>query len=290
MESGETKVQASQTGLWRNPRNTAAHQKGGIHDDDTATDLGFRGGTVAGSIHMEQFTPLLEESFGDDWWRTGTLSLYFRSATVDQEPVRCLVYEARTEAALRRADVWMENEAGTVIMSGSASVGGTDETSELRKRLKELRPVNELRILKNMSVGDTSGPIDVRIADALVDAQLKVITEPLGCYQDPSRFGGRVLPATGMVRIFDPAEQVIAKAAIPPFVGMYGAIELEYLSGPVLSETDYQATATVIGLSDSPKTEILWRECVLTQDAKPIARMLKMDRLLKDSSPLWQTA
>ena len=50
-------MQAAITGEWRRPVNTAAHQKGGIHDDDTATDLGFRGGTVAGAIHMEQFHP-----------------------------------------------------------------------------------------------------------------------------------------------------------------------------------------------------------------------------------------
>ncbi len=280
-------MNANQTGPWRQPRNTAAHQKGGIHDDDTATDLGFKGGTVAGSIHMEQFSPLLEDAFGKDWWHTGTLSLYFRSATVDQEPVRCLISEVKDSGSLRRAEVWMENEAGTIIMSGSASVGGTDETSELRTRLNALRPINELRILKNMSVGDTCAPVSVRVEDTHVDAQLKVITEPLECYRSADRFGGRVLPATGIVRIFDPAEQVIAQTALPPFVGMYGAIELEFLAGPVLSETDYQATATIIGLSDSPKTEILWRECTLLADGKPIARMLKMDRLLKDSSPLW---
>ncbi len=65
-------MQAAITGEWRRPVNTAAHQKGGIHDDDTATDLGFRGGTVAGAIHMEQFPPLLLEMFGADFWQTGT--------------------------------------------------------------------------------------------------------------------------------------------------------------------------------------------------------------------------
>ncbi|HJP49543.1 MAG TPA: hypothetical protein QF611_00785, partial [Pseudomonadales bacterium] len=61
-------MQTELIGEWRKPVNTAANQKGGIHDDATATDLGFRGGTVAGSIHMEQFPPLLVELFGDDWW------------------------------------------------------------------------------------------------------------------------------------------------------------------------------------------------------------------------------
>jgi hypothetical protein len=41
------------TGPVRSPRNLAATITGSIHDDATATSLGFRGGTVAGSVHMD---------------------------------------------------------------------------------------------------------------------------------------------------------------------------------------------------------------------------------------------
>jgi hypothetical protein len=281
-------MDAAIIGEWRRPTNTAADQKGGIHDDDTATDLGFRGGTVAGSIHMEQFAPLLEASFGEAWWWSGGLSLYFRAATVDQEPVRCFVSEVERAGNISRAHVWMENEAGTQIVSGSASCGGLDEESELRKRLREIRPQTELRILKRMHVGDAATPVAVRISDSQVDRQMKVITEPLDCYQSAERFGARVLPMTGIVGIFDPAEQVIAKPAIQPFVGLYGAIEIAFIDGPVFSETDYLASGEIVGLTDSPKTEVLWRDMLLSKDDQPVARMLKMDRIMKDSSPLWQ--
>lgn len=279
--------QAHITGDWRRPTNTAADQKGGIHDDDTATDLGFRGGTVAGSIHMEQFAPLLEQTFGEAWWRTGALSLYFQAATVDQEPVRCSVSDATEVGGIRRARVWMENEAGTMILSGSASCGGHDDGSELRSRLAQIRPQTELRILKQTPVGDSTPPVAVRVDDERVDQQLRVITEPLECYRSPARFGARVLPMTGIVRIFDPAEQLLARPLIQPFVGLYGAIEIEFINGPVFSETDYLASGEIVGLTDSPKTEVLWRDMLLTRDGAPIARMLKMDRILKDSSPLW---
>ena len=39
----------------RTPRNLSADSKGSIHDDATATTLGFRGGTVAGDFHLDQF-------------------------------------------------------------------------------------------------------------------------------------------------------------------------------------------------------------------------------------------
>ena len=51
-------------GVWsgpvRQPVNASLNEKGSIHDPERAKELGLRGGTVAGSIHMEQFPPVLE--------------------------------------------------------------------------------------------------------------------------------------------------------------------------------------------------------------------------------------
>lgn len=279
-------MQAAITGEWRRPVNTAAHQKGGIHDDDTATDLGFRGGTVAGAIHMEQFPPLLLEMFGADFWQTGTLSMYFRSATVDREPVRCLTTEPKRVGNIRRTNVWMEKEDGTIVASGTASCGGHDEKSELRRRLESIRPISELRILKNLKVGAQCEDQRCFVENSFLDAQLGVITEPLSCYKTSNEFSGRVLPVTQVVRAFDPPEVALITEVEPPFVGLYGAIEIEFINGPVLAETEYKGSGEIVGLSDSPQTEILWRDSILMTD-KPIARMLKMDRLMKNSSPLW---
>ena len=77
--------------------------RGSIHDDATATVLGFRGGTVAGSIHMDQFPPLLLEAFGQGWFETGSLSLYFRYATTDGEPRRRSQSAPRPQARTRRS-------------------------------------------------------------------------------------------------------------------------------------------------------------------------------------------
>ena len=279
-------MQAAITGEWRRPVNTAAHQKGGIHDDDTATDLGFRGGTVAGAIHMEQFPPLLLEMFGADFWQTGTLSMYFRSATVDREPVRCLTTEPERVGNIRRTNVWMEKEDGTIVASGTASCGGHDEKSELRRKLESIRPISELRILKNLKVGARCEDQRCFVENSFLDAQLGVITEPLSYYKTSNEFSGRVLPVTQVVRAFDPPEVALITEVEPPFVGLYGAIEIEFINGPVLAETEYKGSGEIVGLSDSPQTEILWRDSILMTE-KPIARMLKMDRLMKNSSPRW---
>src|SRR3954469_5405332 len=78
-------------GEFRAPRNGSAEAKGSIHDDATASKLGFKGGTVAGSIHMDQFVPGLVALHGERWFETGALSLYFTQATVDSEAVRASI-------------------------------------------------------------------------------------------------------------------------------------------------------------------------------------------------------
>src|ERR1051325_5562373 len=97
------------TSEFRKPRNSAAEVKGSIHDDATASKLGFKGGTVAGSLHMDQFIPQLLQTYGEDWLRRGNISLYFRQATVDLEAVRCLT---RLDPGAPQARLRMENEAG----------------------------------------------------------------------------------------------------------------------------------------------------------------------------------
>src|SRR3954453_6645907 len=93
-------------GELRVPRNAAANAKGSIHDDATAQRLGLRGGTVAGSVHLDLFPPLLLEGFGQRWFEQGSLSINFRNPTVDREPVRA--YVRRPAAGTPEDDVQMD--------------------------------------------------------------------------------------------------------------------------------------------------------------------------------------
>ena len=74
-----------------------------------------------------------------------------------------------------------------------------------------------------------------------------------------------------------------------PYVGLFGAIEIQYLNGPVTSNTNYSLVGRALAVSESPKTEVLWYEATLSDPATgtPVARMIKMDRLMKGASPLW---
>jgi len=292
---------ASNTGgdVWhgplRMPRNSAHHVKGSIHDDATAQKLGFRGGTVAGSLHMEQFPPLLVRLLGDEWWESGGLSLYFRYATTDLEPVRCAAVAPQrcNGSALRRIEVWMEHaKAGAAperVADGTASVGGPDGGSALRQRLGLVPDPAELRILADVVPHTCCSGVATRVSGAQLDERLALITEPMDEYHHDNRWGRAVLPPSLLVR----AMRVVEPALLTrpgPVVGLFGAIEVQHLHGPAFVDTDYLAAGRLMAISDTPKTEYCWYEAVLTDAAEgtPVASMLMMLRFMKASSPLWQ--
>jgi len=297
-----TQFSARQTGgdVWqgpvRMPRNSAQHQKGSIHDDETAQKLGFRGGTVAGSLHMEQFPPLLMHLFGPTWWETGSLSLYFRYATTDLEPVQCLAVAPPrfSNGGTHRIEVWMEHPKplGALperIADGTASVGSPDCASALRQRVALVPEVGELRILAGLAPKTTCESVPTRVPAAALEERLAVITEPLVEYTDASRWGRPALPPSLMVRAMRAVEPALL-ARTGPVVGLFGAIEVQHFDGPLFVETDYLARGRIIAVSDTPKTEYFWYETLLTDPAegRVVASMLMMLRFMKASSPLWQ--
>ncbi|MGA0600120.1 hypothetical protein ACO2Q3_05385 [Caulobacter sp. KR2-114] len=273
----------------RRPANFSKNAKGSIHDDERARELGFRGGTVAGNIHFEQFPPLLEAVLGPEWRRTGGLSLYFLTPTSDAEPVQAFAgpTRPRPEGGLR-ADVWMETPEGVRVCEGTASVGPPDDHSALRQRLAAVRPAADLRILKGRNVGDRVAGIPSRQISEKTSPRVETITEPMDIYVDPSILGGLVAAPSAAIDALREVEGPLFRAG-DGFVGMFGAIELQFLDGPVFIDRDYLCDGQILALSESPKTEIAWYESILrpADGGDPVARLILMSRLLKASSPLW---
>lgn len=280
------------SGPVRRPVNVSRDAVGSIHDDKTARNLGFRGGTVAGNIHFEQFPPLMLARFGESWRRRGGLSLYFLNATTDGEPVQAFVGPAETTASgVRRASAWMETPDGVRVSEGGAWAGGEDPQSALRLRVARQPPPTDLRILKASKVGDSVRDIPSRLDGETALRRLEGVTEPLPEYRDAALFGGLVAAPAVAIDALRVVEGPLFKAG-DAFVGMFGAIELEFLDGPVFLDRDYLADGRVIGLGESPKTEVAWYESTLREAAsgRPVARLLMMSRLLKASSALWAHA
>ena len=275
-------------GPYRAPRNLALTQRGSIHDDAMATKLGFRGGTVAGSIHMEQFPPVLLHAFGPRWFETGSLSCYFRNATLDGERVRVLMQAPPAGDANAQVNVWMERDDGLQVLEGTASIGEPSEPSVLRRKLAEPRESGEIRILSELRAGQALDMVPTRVSLGAEKLRLDALTEPMDWYTGTSPWGGPVAHPGAVVHVIRAAEQVVRRQ-IKGVVGLFGAIEIAHLNGPVYVDHDYEVGGKIIAVGETPKSEYYAYEAVLREPGggKDVALMIMMLRFMKASSSLW---
>jgi hypothetical protein len=274
----------------RHPRNLYSGSAGSIHDDATATRLGFRGGTVAGSVHLDQFPPLLARAFGQRWFETGSLSVYFRNATTDGEPVQAFVAAPAEGLADPQVRIWMTQPDGTLVAEGTASIGRPAEPSALFARdLRQVDPTT-LRMLRDVSPGDPLGPVEVTVNGERQRVALRegYLTEPLDWYGESSPWGPPIAsPSTTVSLLYNDLLGPL-RDRLGPRVGLFGAIEVRYHAGPVFVNRSYTVSGEVVGVSDTPKTEVLWFDSrAYDGDGGLIAGMRMMLRSLKASSPLY---
>lgn len=278
-------------GPLRRSVNNASKVAGSIHDDATATKLGFRGGTVAGSIHLELFPPLLLKAFGQRWFERGTISMYFLNATTDREAVRAFVKEPPLDATNAQVEIWIERDDGMRVAEGTASVGSPEEPSALLRRPLDRFDPGELRILGGLKVGDQFEECDAFLTKDAMDERMKVITEPMDWYIKPSPWGGAIGTPATMVQLLYSQSIATLRGKLGQAVGLFGAIELRNINGPVRVEHPYRVGGSIVALGQSPKTEYMWFETALNEaDGKRIAEMRMLLRFMKASSPKYADA
>ena len=272
-------------GEFRTPRNLHQGAGGSIHNDATASKLGFKGGTVPGSVHMDQFVPMILKTYGEAWFERGDISTYFTQATVDTEAVR-----AELAPGPERARLTMFNEPGAVILEGTVSLAAPDTQSELLKRMEMQEPAkpSRLRILGEIKVGDENRDLIVQVPIEHLKRTLETITETIPAYAEDN-----ILPPSQVVHLAH-LTRTSAMARQKPAVGLFGALQVQHLRGPLRAGVDYRARTRILKLTESPRTENVWYDVTFQAAAggDDVGSMLYCLRFMKASSPLWaeQTA
>jgi hypothetical protein len=275
-------------GPLRQSVNNSKQASGSIHDDATATRLGFRGGTVAGSIHMELFPPLLREAWGQRWFERGTLSLYFMNATTDREPVRAYLRQPPAGVADAQVEAWVLRDDGMQVAQGTASVGDPGVPTALQARPLERFEPGELRILANVQKGHRFEPVRVICSPEEQERRLDVTTEPMDWYRgEGSPWGKPPVLIAPLVQMLYAKSLAQVRGGFGA-VGLFGAIELRNINGPALVGEEYTCTGEVIAVGQSPKTEYLWFETGLDDaGGRRVAEMRMLLRFMKASSSLY---
>jgi hypothetical protein len=276
------------TGPWQRPKNPARSDAGAIHDDATAMQLGFRGDPVTGISHMELFPLLLLKTFGPRWFERGTLSMYFANATTVLEQVRATLEQPSDSATNTQCNGWVEDENGMRVIEGTASAGDSTAPTYLQQRLAKPVAPGELRILKDVKPGHAFDAGEVALDARAQAAQADTLSEPLAWFAHDSPWGGPIVPLGGMNDLLYRQWLELLGPAAGGEVAIYGAIELRNINGPVFVDRTYRVGGQVVAVGQSPRTEYLWFETVLSdQRGRPIAGLLMQMRWMKAASALW---
>jgi hypothetical protein len=279
-------------GAFRTPRNGAQNIKGSIHDDATAQRLGLRGGTVAGSVHLDLFPPIAIELWGQTWFETGTVSMLFKNATVDAEPVRAVVSRPAALGLDAQVDAHIERDDGMLVATGTLSVGTPSDPTALRAVDHNQFASGELRILEGVAAGDRIPDTEVTIDGARQEGLLSRghVTDPLDWYADESPWGGPIAcPQSAVHELYTFAAAEIGKTVRNRGggVGLFGCIEVAHRTGPLLLDRTYVMDGVVLGVGQSPKTEYVWFETSARDDGRLVAQLVMQLRWMKASSPLY---
>lgn len=273
------------TGPMRQPRNLHQQAQGSIHNDAVAAKLGFRGGTVAGIIHHEQFAPLLVAAFGKEWFETGGISCYYLNASTNEENVQASV--ARPRERGDQVDIWIEHENGLRVLEGTAWVGEPKGPTYLQRKFDQRREAGNTRILEKVEIGKTMPARTMKVPREMQDERLQVATEVLDWYRDESPWGPPVCTPVTMFRLLNGGLNLQGMLSSKA-VGLYGAIEVNLKKGPLFVEQDYEVQGRLLAKGETPKSEYLWWSSELRKDGELKATMLMMNRWMKASSELYQ--
>lgn len=271
--------------FWEARNWSADAGAGSIHDDATASELGFRGGTVAGNIHMDQCAALLVEEYGKRWFEDGALSLYFRNATTDGERVQAVCQVPRDSCQVA---VWVRREDGLEVAAGTASVADHSASALATRDLRRADP-ERLRILRGLVPGEPMGEWR-RVLDGsrqIERYRAGAISDPLSWYAEESPWGGPIASPSTAVELLWGVPTSSLSDRLGEAVGLFGAIEVAHHAGPLMLGERYRITAEVVAVSESPRTESLWFDAFAWTGDTMVASHRMMLRFMKASSPLY---
>lgn len=284
-------------GPLRAPRQMLATQQydnhTSIHDDTTAQQLGFKGGTIEGPTHFSQFAPLGFALWGQRWFESGCLSAHYRNPCFEGEQVRAFMAKPKDNAS--HTAIWMQREDGTEILRGTASVGSSNPPSALEQRIAQLEAPEKLVILRDVRVGMRTGRVRVTMGASqnmgalypfsLTD-KLRVITESSPWYSDAgSPWGRAVIPMEMISVLLNHSREGAQLPVRGPVVGLFADQEIRLLNGPLFVAEPYEISREVVALSGSRRTESMWVQTSVFAPGSEtlLATMLLNSASLKDS-------
>ncbi len=277
-------------GGWRAPKNLWRGLTTSIHDDGVAKKVGMRGGTIPGTIHLSLFAPIALKMFGNKWFETGSLSLYYTFATIDLEEVRAIVKMPPEGVQDVQVEARAEMRDGKVIATGTLALGEPAELSYLQALELKNSPSEDIRILADYKPGEGIPPREVIFTQEEAIKGLGAITDHLDYYKGNSPWGKAILSPTALFSLMALGYNQLGTGASKA-VPFYGATEIKNIAGPTMVDVPYKVTGKIASVGASRKTEYFWVDATLEEKetGKKVASMRHMNRFMKAGSPLYES-
>jgi hypothetical protein len=283
-------------GPYRQPTQLLAEQsmngRASIHDDAAAAALGLTGAPIEGPTHFSQLDPLAYGAWGPVWFERGCVSSHFQTMVVEGDEVQASLITAGPSDA----DIEAHTLDGTPVLTGTASIGQTSRPTALATRLEAQRPPTSLSILDQLSVGMTStervtSVITFDVSNGprypfTLREKLEAITEPSPWYRTTETPWGRPILPFEMISVLAhkdgpgfPVRQ--------PSVGLFLDLEVRLHDGPLFVDEPYDIAHTIVGMSESRRTESFWTQTSITAagGGPTLATVLLHQGVFKDSYP-----
>jgi hypothetical protein len=255
-----------------------------IHDDNIGKKIGMRGGVVAGIQHLDLFAPLVLNAFGEKWFETGSISMFYTYATLDGEEVRATLQCPPKGKNDVQVEARVEMPDGRVVATGTLSYGNPEEKSYLQVQELKTSPQKDLRILKGAHAGYEMTDFEDILNGSALEKWTVFLEDSLQWYSTNSPWGPPIAPLSRIINFMQVKPPMTTQA-----VGFYGGTEIRFFNGPVKADVHYLAKGRISAVGVTSKTEYYWFDSQLYEKGKGdlIAGMRHMSRYMKAGSPLY---
>jgi hypothetical protein len=264
-------------GPFRRLINTAAEQKGSIHDDAEAQKLGFRGGFVPGSVVGTCAMPAVIDAFGKEWMEGGWYSLTFVSPVYIDDEVH--------EVSQRTSDgiaVQVVDRGGRLCCNGRAGLGTTIPWDPAADGAHGAEGV-----LPGIEPGFRFTPIEFAPERDVCLGTVRSSGDPTPWFDDSSPWGGAVVPpeylqvkALHLMREPDQPRMASLQGVHGP--GMWAGHDL-VLYGPVFQNRSYRMEEWVADKGRSGRAVFITYEFALHEGETLLAHGRHKAKWLADA-------
>jgi hypothetical protein len=180
----------------------------------------------------------------------------------------------------------------TEVLRGTADIVGAPTALDMR--LRELKPLADPVILRDVKVAQTSQRQSVRMAfdqnmgdlyPFSLRQKLAVITENSPYYSSAENPWGRaIIPMEMLSVLFQYRSKDDPLPAKGPAVGLFADQEIRLVKGPLFVDEEYDVEREVVALSGSRRTESAWiKTRAFDKAGAMVASMLLNMATLKES-------